>query len=146
MAKKKQNKKPAKKHSPKNKSVDNDVRAALTYQLKQNASHKRKTCQHSDWKHTSLDELVLKHGSWCTPQKHPEGIKRARAKQCYCNAFNLFQNNPDHTYVEGFARAREVARPHARVSCVYIGLYRAKLTSDFWHEAPVSAFASRVDL
>jgi hypothetical protein len=51
----------------------------------------------------SYENVVLKAGQTYTPQELPKGYKKGRPRECYKNAYELSQSDPDLTYVEGFA-------------------------------------------
>jgi len=51
----------------------------------------------------SAEDFVLKNGQGYTPNKLPDKYEYGPWKECFRNAANLALDNPNLTYVEGFA-------------------------------------------
>ena len=57
-----------------------------------------------DWKYSGVDDFVLRHGVEGTWWPLPDDVTRARAKECYQNAFQLATRYPKRfVYCEGYA-------------------------------------------
>jgi len=57
-----------------------------------------------DMKYGGTEHIVQELGQFDEAQPRPAGIKQGRMKECFKNAFDLMQDEPDeYTYVEGVA-------------------------------------------
>lgn len=48
-------------------------------------------------------ELLYSHSAFCKPALKPSDVPWGRKQQCFRNALELASENPDYTYVEGYA-------------------------------------------
>lgn len=86
------------------------------------------------WTHQSIEALVLAHGRAWTPQRRPAAYRKRAFRQCFRNAFELAQDHPELTYVEGYADAGIIPVEHAwcvdRVGRVVDPTWRAAKTAE----------------
>jgi hypothetical protein len=55
------------------------------------------------WIFACLQDMVLQHGIWYEARRKPAGIIWGEWQMCFRNAFRLVDENPELTYVEGYA-------------------------------------------
>lgn len=74
---------------------------------------KEKFCNHAPegYYYKSMEAFILAQGKHYTPKPLPKGIRIGQKKDCFKNAFNLANDNPGYTYVEGYASSKTVCMP-----------------------------------
>lgn len=80
-------------------------------------------------------DIVLKHGSFFTPQPKPDCIPWDPVRLCFMNAANLALSDPGMTYVEGFADSGLMPTEHAWVVDV-----KGRVFDSTWRKHGLSYF------
>jgi hypothetical protein len=58
------------------------------------------------WSYSSIEDFVLKNGKQY--DYAVSGVRKGKMKECFMNAYHLVQRDPSLTYVEGYAKTKNL--------------------------------------
>lgn len=93
--------------------ADNDLKNYVSMVT----THMQQNKRPEGWRFTGPHEVVLQYGKFFDPAERPKGVKKGKDKLCFMNAAHL-ADDPDYTYVEGFAIPDGVPIPMHHAWCV----------------------------